>query len=265
MQQVLSQAKHVIGTLGQTSFVGSSMDVEAVSRVEIPVPPSISSSQHAPWLGFGHLGVDDEVTLVDASSRVPVVCRLSSCSVTLREVIDAEAAFSKLLPLFPVIDCSTSAAVDLSESIAKRCLWLTFQQPDIAMVPPPGIESASISPTLPWPAQDHSVETEEAKVSEDAYGIDEDEPLLLLRDHQFVGVIPPMIHRLATLDKLGEQVFLASTRATILGNQAGKWSDDEITWHVQRMIRESGKKDWTLMPVLLACECLKRNGVHLLS
>ena len=264
MQQVLSQAKHVIGTLGQALFVDPYMDVEE-EGVEIPVPSPVQKPQHAPWLGFGHSGADDEVTLVDADSCVSVVCHLSSRSTTLRDVIDAETALSTLLPVFPVIDCSTSASVDLSEPVANRCLWLTFLRTENAMASSPGVEFAPISPTLPWPAHDPPADVAESKVAEEASVVDEDDPLLLLRDHQFVGVIPPIIDGLATLDKLGEQVFLASTRATILGNQAGKWSDDEITWHINRMIRESGKKDWVLMPVLLACECLKRNGVHLIS
>ena len=90
------------------------------------------------------------------------------------------------------------------------------------------------------------------------------DPLMNLKDNQLVGVLPPKIDTLRGLVALLGSQFSVEARIAVLSNQNGVWADDEISWHVNRMLVEAGRQDWAFLPPVLATEGLKRNCVHLI-
>ena len=182
------------------------------------MPSPVQKPQHAPWLGFGHSGADDEVTLVDAD--LVCFCRLSSFFLDPRLCVMwlmlkrpcqlcSRFSLSLIAPHLPRLTCLNLLQIVVCgwPFFGLRMLWLHLQ---VLSLPP--------SPLLcRGQLMIHRLKLLNQRLLKRHRVVDEDDPLLLLRDHQFVGVIPPIIDGLATLDKLGEQVFLASTPSDHLG------------------------------------------------
>ena len=284
VKKVFRQIQLKTGALGQIGLLNPAPAVASVAAdaggldSDMAVPYPVHSP---PWNGFAHLGRPDEVTVVDSCHPSPVVVRLTDPLVTLDDLLLAERALSSEAKGVQATDCSTGLTVAGNDSVAGRCLWFVAQAHvlhpvPVECVPPAESVGLIVSPTLPWTgceaassigkSSEHVEETVAMPI--DAVGdpeyLDED-PLLKLHDTQFVTVLPPKVDTLRSMQALTNSVMSAGVRSQVLQKQLGKWSDDEITWHALRILHESGKKQWIFMPILLACECLKRNGVQLIS
>ena len=271
MQKVLDQSRQYYGALGQSGLLSSGSRPDACvhdADVEMEQVPQLKTPEA--WSGFQHLGTADEVTVIDSESRAVVVIRLASASTSLRELLVAERALSLVSSHVLAFDCVTSQPVGSSDVVAGRCLWLESFPVDFAMDGCASASNAVVSPTLAWPVEDEPVPVPKVVDGVSALGVKGDisswsDPLIQLKDTQFVGVLPPRIDGMINIAKLACQTLSSDARECILHNQCGKWSDDEITWHVERILAESGKKDWAFLPVLLACEGIRRNCVKLIS
>ena len=284
VKKVFRQIQLKTGALGQIGLLSpapaaASVDADAGGldfEMAVPFP-----SQSPPWNGFAHFGRNDEVTLVDSLHLSSVVIRLQDPTVTLEDLLLAERALSSETKGVQATDCLTGLVVEGGDKVAGRCLWLEVQ----TQVHPPlraedlvldeDVDSV-VSPTVPWSGCAAASATDEVSGNEGDLGskpieVEEepgyldDDPLLKLRDAQFVTVLPPKVDTLRSMQALTNSVMPASVRSLVLKQQLGKWSDDEITWHALRILQESGRKQWNFMPILLACECLKRNGVQLIA
>ena len=91
-----------------------------------------------------------------------------------------------------------------------------------------------------------------------------EDPLTQLQEGQLSRVLALKIDSLRCLQALLSSSISGEDRRCVLGNQKGTWADDEVTWHVHRMLKESGRNDWAFLPPILAAECLRKNGVQLL-
>ena len=284
MKDVLLQIQLKTGALGHIGLLprDRSLAAEAVvcsaDACAVPVPQPVF-----PWNGFSHLGDASSVTLVDAVGGAAALIRLSDPLVTLTDLMLAERALSSEAKGLSFRDCTTGQCLVAEDLVAGKCLWVFVDRTPseasvsgVAPVNPAVVLAHDVSPTVPWsaPAAAGSDGIEvpdvdmEAKATPAMAGPVEsgiDEPLLKLHDAQFVGVLPPKVDSLRTVQALAQSSMPSEVRAQLLQQQVGKWSDDEITWHALRILHESGRKDWTFMPILLACECLRRNGVGLIT
>ena len=284
MKDVLLQIQLKTGALGHIGLLPKdrSLAAEAVvcpaDACPVPVPQPV-----CPWSGFSHRGDASTVTLVDSASGAAALVRLSDPSFSLVDLKLAERALSSDAKGLSFRDCSTGQCLQDDDLVAGKCLWV-FVAPTLAVASgsvATSLDSAQaltneISPTIPWSApaaagsegtdaRDVDMEAKASVASESPVVAGMDEPLLKLHDGQFVGVLPPKVDSLRTAQALAQSSMPSEVRTQILQQQVGKWSDDEITWHALRILQESGRKDWTFMPVLLACECLRRNGVGLIT
>ena len=277
IQKIFRQIQSLTGTLGHVCSVSP---VGAVSHVELippdaPMPVSTMASS-MPWHSFHHQSDGQSVTLVDAESRTPAVVRLSNRSIQLKELLEAERSLSPDIRSFQVVDCVTSLAVGEDEVVAGRCLWCELVCALPGMSVPiedcaPEVAVPVLSPTLPWTAPVVNPVLTGAQGDNEGMAVENvpvvagmDDPLTQLQDTQLVGVLAPKVDSLRGLQALLGSSISGEDRSIVLGNQNGTWADDEISWHVQRMLSEAGRGDWAFLPPILAAECLKKNGVQLL-
>ena len=238
--------------------------------------PITSLAERMPWHAYTHEGDGSACTLVDAETRVSVLVRLSDRKLTLGQLLEAERALAPECKSFQVVDCQTSLAVDVDEEISARCLW--FELVEVSL---PGVASASVPESageVPAISPNNSLDFRccwrfpkgqswfqwIAQWNLFLFGDGLVDPLMNLKDNQLVGVLPPKIDTLRGLVALLGSQFSVEARIAVLSNQNGVWADDEISWHVNRMLVEAGRKDWAFLPPVLATEGLKRNCVHLI-
>lgn len=284
VKNILQQIQLKTGALGHLGlFETAGSEAVAAEAVVCPadaVPVPVSPPQVLPCQSFRHLGDQSSVTLVDALTRTPILVRLHSPHVTVEDLLLAERALSAEARGLVIRACDTGLLLPADALVVGKCLWFEPGCADEPMLPI-GCDTASvtavvaeISPTLPWSSEaaGSSKPDETMPLAAESDTKHErpvegyiDDPLLKLHDAQFVQVLPPKVDSLKAIQALGQSRLPAPVRSRVLQQQVGKWSDDEITWHVLRILHESGKKDWVLLPVLLACECLRRNGVMLIS
>ena len=158
IQKVFKQIQDLTGTLGHVCSVTPAAGLSHVELIppDAPVPVSTISSC-MPWQSFQHRSGEHAVTLIDAASRVPVVVRLGSRSVKLKDLLAAERSLSPDVKAFQVVDCVTSLAVDEEEIVDGRCLWCEHVEPQFlgdGLKHDGSVEVPAISPTLPWPPRD---------------------------------------------------------------------------------------------------------------
>ena len=277
IQKVLKQIQDLTGSLGHVCSVSPTSGHSHVELIPPDAPMPVSTiSSCMPWQSFQHRSGENTVTIIDASSKVPAIVRLHSRLATLKDLLAAERSLSPDVKAFQVVDCATSLAVEEGELVAGRCLWCEHVTPlDCMEVVAPGshneVAVPVISPTLPWPSIEQMQGNELSEnvnvaMQEDelAILIGSDDPLTQLHESQLIRVLMPKIDSLRCLQALLSSTIAVDDRLTILGNQKGTWADDEVTWHVLRMLRESGRNDWAFLPPILAAECLRKNGVQLL-
>ena len=289
MKDVLLQIQLKTGALGHIGLLPPSADSLSTAADAVVCPadaPAVPVPQPVlPWSGFVHAGDGSSVTVVDSTSGAAALIRLSDVGVTLRDLLLAERALSVDVKVTQIVDCSNGRCLTDDDLVAGLCLWFDLQvrapadPPVLVPDTSSGSSGLGISPTLPWtapvvsgsePVAAMEVEAEDtAPPGNVAMKVDDvdgaGEPLLKLHDEQFVGVLPPQVESLRGIHALHQSLIRADVRSQILRQQVGKWSDDEITWHALRILQESGRKDWAFIPILLTCECLRRNGVGLIT
>ena len=202
--------------------------------------------------------------------------RLSNRSIQLKELLEAERSLSPDIQSFQVVDCVTSLSVGEDEVVAGRCLWCELVRASPGMSAAiedcaPEVAVPVLSPTLPWSVPAVPPVLTSAPVADEVMAVESvqvvagvDDPLTQLQDTQLVGVLAPKIDSLRNLQALLGSSISGEDRSVVLGNQNGTWADDEISWHVHRMLSEGGRSDWAFLPPILAAECLKKNGVQLI-
>ena len=284
MKKLFQQIQTMNGTLGSGGNGGSSGSASAglfepscLVADEVMVP--MEQVEADPWCSFRHDGGGDSVTIVDSISLTKVLIPIANRSTTLRELLLAEVDLAPGSPFQVVRDCRLSKFVGPTDEIAGRCLWIE-QVGQLAEVLPMDFaepmdfassDVAGCPPTAPWTQVpvEHGDMKEGKNVAEIGNELDPQlasmEPLASLNAGQLRAVLLPHIDHLRTVQALQAMTMPSVIRLQVLQHQEGTWSDDEMTWHLNRFLSESKKQNWCLMPILLACDCVRRNGVQLIA
>ena len=85
------------------------------------------------------------------------------------------------------------------------------------------------------------------------------DPVVALQKDQLCSLLRPQIGSSGVLETLIKQTLRTVDRLTILDTQDHLISDDEIRWHLNRILQLSGKTDWFLLDPLLLEEGLHRD------
>ena len=281
MKKLFGQIQTQNGTLGPDGNVpspaGGFLQPSEFGPDETLVPPD-EPMECDPWMSFRHEHGGDAVTLVDSLTRTVQVVKLSLRSITLRELLQAEVAMCPEVQFFLVRDCLNSQVVTPDEEVSGRCLWVepsstpvlsNVEVSEDQVMEDVQVAPKEVSPTLPWTLNAGSDDglipgpnQEGQRFSHDLGVVD---PLALLNESQLCQVLLPHVDHLRTVVSLQAMDMPSSVRQQIIGNQNGTWSDDELTWHLTRILGESQKVGWVLMPIVLACDCVRRNGVQLVT
>ena len=284
IKKLFAQIQELNGTLGPDgngpSPLGGCLLPDGLAVEEILVPPD-EPMPSDPWTSFRHEHGGDSVTLVDSALLTSHVVKLSLRTSTLRELLAAEMAICPGVPFFHVRDCLNSLVVAPDEEVSGRCLWIEpLSVPDPLLVAVPVDQQSDevqmhvpfVSPTLPWLPEDvvvgpagESVQEQIGVDDSNRPGNDGTDPLVPLNEMQLRQALLPHVDHFRTVVSLQAMDMPVSDRLQILANQKGSWSDDELTWHLTRILGESRKVGWVLMPVVLACDCVRRNGVQLIA
>lgn len=85
------------------------------------------------------------------------------------------------------------------------------------------------------------------------------DPVVALQKEQLCSLIRPAVSTYAVLESLVGQTIGTADRLKILDTQNELTSDDEIRWHVNRLLKLSGKEGWFQLDPLLLEEGIHRD------
>ena len=86
-----------------------------------------------------------------------------------------------------------------------------------------------------------------------------DDPVVALTHDQLCSLLRPLIGSFAVLDSLRKQCVSTVDRLKILDHQSQLTADDEIRWHIDRILQLSGKEGWYQIDPLILEEGLHRD------
>ena len=267
------------------------LDFARVPPIYMPDPPiedALESMQedttNMPWVHFHHLGGPEDVTVVHHLDPVPFVTRVSDPEDTVAAVLCATAELIGVEDSdLRIVDCSSGLNLHLGTPARGLCIWIC-RNPVIAVTAPPVVEEPStvsvppvveVSPTIPWKADDPSSGLPDPP--SDAVGSEapaepsasspsgRPEPLVSLDSGRLLLVPEPSIPEFSLVTALRKQTIDVESRKAILANQGTLWSDDELCWHVEKLMTAANKRNWVFLDPLLAAEAIKRPSSGLLS
>lgn len=264
---------------GRVMTIADHLEFARVPCADLPEPPvevaldsPTEDTSNMPWVQFCHLGGPEDVTVVHYHDPVPFVARVTDPETTIAAVACATNEMLGLDENVRVVDCSSGLNLHFSTPARGLCLWIC-PIPVVVVQPPPAV----ISPTIPWRAEE-SVADEPTGSTHT--GIDADpvpdadnaappiarpEPLVSLDASRLLLVPEPSVTDVSLVQALRKQTIDVESRKAILANQGNLWSDDELCWHVDRLMVAANKRTWVFLDPLLAAEAVKRPSFDLLQ
>ena len=257
--------------------VADHLEFAQVPQQVMPEPPidpesdSIEDDVSAmPWVKFQHLGGPEDVTVVYHSNPVPFVARVSDPDGTIAAVLCATFELLGAEERVDVIDCSSGLKLHPGALARGLCIWVC-PIVVVPVLPPAPIE---VSPTVPWQAEEpvaevapeQSVPSVLESVSDGGASLAvRAEPLVALDASRLALVPEPSITDVKMMHALRKQTIDVESRKAILANQGTLWSDDELCWHVDKLMTAANKRTWVFLDPLLAAEAIKRPSQSLLE
>ena len=95
--------------------------------------------------------------------------------------------------------------------------------------------------------------------------VEMNDPVVALQKDQLCTLLRPPVGSFVVLETLMKQMIRTADRLTILDTQETLMADDEIRWHVNRILGLSGKEGWVQLDPLLLEEGLHRDIDFLLA
>ena len=226
-----------------------------------------------------HTGDADSFSIFTDDSPVPAVVRLASCQLTVGQFRVAEVGMVPTIGVVDVLDSLSEIPLPNDCPLAGKGVIVRQVMCDIYpdnpdyVDPIPVIqddcdtrEDVPISPTVPFTVDEFGphkvgevIPFHDAVTKTDAvmHALPQQEsppldPLASLKPDELLRLLPPAIPNLQTLAGLSAPHMLSSVRAQILAGQGSSWADDEIRWHLLRLLGQVGSRAKVLLDPLLA-------------
>ena len=226
-----------------------------------------------------HTGDADSFSVFTDDSMVPAVIRVASPDITVGQFRVAEVGLISTLGVVDVLDALTELPLPNHATLAGQSILLRqvvcdpylVEETDVVMQQSCELEVpcepvGAITPTVPFQidqvnselALESAGDNREAKECEALVPTLLErsdrplDPLASLKADELLHLNPPTVPNLQTLTGLTTPHMISSARLQILQNQGSSWADDEIRWHLLRLLGQVGSRAKVMMDPLLA-------------
>ena len=217
-----------------------------------------------------HVGGTESFSVFTHDSMIPAIIQLSSPNLTVGHLRAAEIGCLPTLGFFDVVDGVSNETLSNSSLLAGRCIVIQpidtdecLSEPMHDSYPDPvdveAMDGVEISPTLPFTTkmdlmQDFVHDDQMASgsgLAPETTTVGQD-PLTLLKAAELVKLLPPVVPNLHVLQGFSSPTMAAQQRLAVLAVQKFLWADDEVRWHIQRILEKQNDATKILLDPLLA-------------
>ena len=276
MDKMRIQARDVVH---KYSF-GAEMDDSEFETAIAPIEPSQAgyptTAAMPSTMAFQHMGDESSFTIFADNQIKPCVIRLASPFLTVGNLRAAEAGCLPTGGVLDILDPLTEEPIGNHECLAGKCVLIRPLQIDFdpemeidqedaeTPVPVPLTDQAQqnveVSPTMPFtvvPGVLGDSEVSNVRVSEQERMIVEPnhnalDPLAALSPDEFVQLRLPSISTMQAVVSMTTPQMSANARLQVLGAQQDLWADDEIRWHVVKILEKAGNPSRVFLDPLIA-------------
>ena len=222
---------------------------------------------------YQHLGDETSFTLYADEQGQPCVIRLSQPHLTVGNLRAAEVNALPTIGVLDIVDPLTEEPLANNEFLAGKCILVRpmslhdvsmdgdspFEYP-IADHPETEVGKdkvdfdAMVSPTMLFSIRDEPIE--ENDLPEVAQALDQPEapldPLAALKASEFLQLRPPTVPNMQTVLSMTQPTMKSAARQQIMISQEDLWTDDEIRWHLGRILSKAASPSKVLLDPLIA-------------
>ena len=233
---------------------------------------------------FQHLGDENSFTLYADEQGQPYVIRLSQPHLTVGNLRAAEVQTLPTIGVLDVVDPITEEPLANHELLAGKCILVRpLLLRDVSMDSGSEMEfpnetshdheeenlldakQIEVSPTMHFSVVDEAAECEMPKhplvLNQPEAPLD---PLAALKAHEFVQLRPPAVPNLQTVSSMIQPQMQSAARKQIMVSQEDLWTDDEIRWHVDRILSKASAPGKVLLDPLIATTVVNSGQVGLI-
>ena len=234
-----------------------------------------------------HGGDADSFSLFSEESSKPVIVKLSQRDLTLGNLRAAEVGMLPIGEKTDIVDAVTEELLENDSLLAGKSILIrpvAFDRLQAAdrgtspkvepVVDAIGIDNA-LTATVPFtieePMQSIPVLQPESVTrvegNENAADMVSNivhDPLASLHASELVQLKPPLVPNLQTLASLTTPTMPAHTRQQVLAAQDSMWADDEIRWHLRKIISKQEKCNKIMLDPLLATHVVQSGQTFLI-
>ena len=272
------QAKDVVAKYFPINAVDDDGEHEHSMLVEPPLAGQPMTAAVPPAMTFVHLGDEMSFTLFADDQATPCVIRLASDKLTVGHLRAAEAGSLPASGVLDVLDPLTEEPFMNCELLAGKCVlvrplyldneWLVGVDDDQSMEEEqicnvPIANDDAISPTIPFLVVAKADEGNDSKKLSHCDAIHQSpcagtiqgvklDPLVALSPHEFLQLKLPVINTMQAVVSMTLPQMTAGARMQVVEAQHDLWADDEIRWHVQRILDGVGNNTRIMLDPLIS-------------
>ncbi len=259
---------------GVTLEVDECMIVPVPSSNQLGKPVMVQPPDELKWM---HFGDESTFSLFSDDVGLPLIIPISSPGATVGHLRAAEVGMLPAGECFEVVDPNNGIELGNDTLLSGRSVLIrSFVSPSfvpIAATDPYDVcepndspaELGSISPTVHFVAEDPCQVLSKFEDHEVAEGpkIPLD-PLAALTPNEFLKLRQPGPHTLSALEQMIKPQMLVEARLQVLDVQESLWADDEIRWHLHRIMVPQDCHEKVILDPLLATAVVNSRNVGLL-
>ena len=263
---------------------------------DIPVeewPPKQTISDHLSdvrvldFWARRHGGDADSFSLFSEDSSLPVIVKLAQKDLTVGNLRAAEVGMQPIGIKTDIVDAVTEEMLENDSILAGRSILIRPVATDLVQparygvipsVEPLGdgtrkdeILTATVPFTIDEPMQSVPELQTKQIASAEGNGIGADmvsgiahDPLASLHASELVKLKPPLVPNLQTLASLTAPSMPSQTRMQVVAAQDSMWADDEIRWHLRKILSKQENCNKTLLDPLLATHVVQSGQTFLI-
>ena len=271
LEKMLKQAKQMIPVVNtDPDVVGD--EIPCVDH-QATCLSSLSNRVHS--LGLHecrHVGGPESCSVFTLDSNIPAIVALSNPFLTVGHLRAAEVGSLPTCGVFDVIDGITSEPLHNSSLLTGRSVIIKpidlelgssdDVSPENLYGEPMEVDTAQeeLSPTVPFSVHvelladmdEDAQMTHPSSKPEEIHRTQGCEPLASLKASELARMIPPVVSNLQVLNGLMASTMSTDHRKAVLQAQDDLWADDEIRWHLNRILEKSEDPTKILLDPLLA-------------
>ena len=281
LDRIRLQAKEIVEANNPRPFVpenlGDDLDEALMdfSPSQVGRPVQVQPPDELQWK---HFGDESSFSLFEEEASKPLVIRLASPFITVGNLRAAEVGLLPARECFAIVDPTTGEEMSNDTFLSGRSVMfqsfvLSSPEPMEVREESPPTEDVEvpveISPTVPFAIQSSSAA---ASGVDSSVPMDDVEcgpqppidPLAALTPNEFLQLRHPSPNNWLAFEQMIKPQMAVEARLQVMDVQESLWADDEIRWHLDRIVTTHGNPEKVFIDPLLATAVVASKNVGLL-